>query len=161
MTNETRSGGAAETSGGLSAKGGARRAALRWLTRGFLSLWALGAAAVGVAFLRAPTTERRPGEGTVRGGSLSTLPVGGARFVPHGAEPFYVVRVSDTEVVALSAICTHLRCVLKWDDGSGRLLCPCHAASFDKTGNVLNGPAKRPLPTYRVELREDEILVRT
>lgn len=143
------------------APSGARRAALRWLTRGFLSLWALGAAAVGITFLRAPSTEKRPGEGTIRGGPLSSLPVGGSRFIPHGSEPMFLVRISETEVLALSAICTHLRCVLKWDDADGRLLCPCHAGAFDRSGNVLSGPATRPLPRYRTEVREDEILVRT
>lgn len=140
---------------------GGRRAALRWLTRGFLSLWALGAAAVGISFLKAPTSEKRPGEGILRGGTFSTLPVGGSRFLRHGADPIVLVRVSETEVLALSAICTHLRCVLKWDDDNGRLLCPCHAGSFDKTGNVLSGPATRPLPRYRAEIRDDEILVRS
>jgi cytochrome b6-f complex iron-sulfur subunit len=138
-----------------------RRAAILWLTRGFLSLWAVGAAALGIGFLRAPSREKRPGEGHIDAGTLSTLPVGGARFVRHAAQPLFVVRVSETEVVALSAICTHLHCVLKWDDAGGRLLCPCHSGSFDRTGNVLAGPATRPLPQYRVEVRDDAILVRT
>lgn len=138
-----------------------RRTALGWLTRGFLSLWALGAAAVGLSFLRAPSSERRPGEGVVRAGPLSTLPVGGARFIRHGSDPIVLVRASETEVLALSAICTHLRCVLKWDDAGGRLLCPCHAGSFDRSGNVISGLPTRPLPRYRTEIRDDEILVRT
>jgi hypothetical protein len=37
-----------------------RRTAVRWLMRGFLSLWGLGAAAVGMSFLKAPSSERRP-----------------------------------------------------------------------------------------------------
>ena len=138
-----------------------RRSALGWLTKGFLSLWALGAAAVGLSFLRAPSSEKRPGEGVVRAGPLSTLPVGGSRFIRHGSEPMFLVRVSETEVLALSAICTHLRCVLKWDDANGRLLCPCHAGAFDRSGNVISGPPTRPLARYRSEIREDEILVRT
>jgi cytochrome b6-f complex iron-sulfur subunit len=140
---------------------GGRRAALRWLTRGFLSLWGLGAAAVGLTFLRAPTSEKRPGEGVVRGGTLSSLPIGQARFVAHGAEPLFLVRASETEVIALSAICTHLRCTLNWDETNGRIVCPCHAGTFDRSGNVISGPAKRPLPQYRVEVRDDEIRVRT
>ena len=144
-----------------SVTSGGRRTALGWLTKGFLSLWALGAAAVGISFLKAPSTEKRPGEGVLRGGPFSTLPVGGSRFIRHGSEPIYLVRASETEVLALSAICTHLRCVLKWDDAEGRLRCPCHAGSFDRTGNVISGPPTRPLPRYRAEIRDDEILVRT
>ena len=140
---------------------GGRRTAILWLTRGFLSLWAVGATALGIGFLKAPSREKRPGEGLVEAGTLSSLPVGGSRFLRHGSRPLFVVRVSETEVVALSAICTHLHCVLKWDDADGRLLCPCHAGSFDRTGNVLAGPATRPLPQYRVEIRDDAIFVRT
>jgi cytochrome b6-f complex iron-sulfur subunit len=140
---------------------GGRRTALKWLTRGFLSLWGLGAAAVGLTFLRAPTSEKRPGESVVRGGTLSSLPVGGARFVAHGAEPLFLVRASETEVIALSAICTHLRCTLRWDETNGRIVCPCHAGTFDRSGNVVSGPAKRPLPQHRVEVRDDEIRIRT
>jgi cytochrome b6-f complex iron-sulfur subunit len=150
-----------ETDQRESGRSGGRRAAILWLTRGFLSLWAVGAAALGIGFLKAPSRERRPGEGHVDAGTLSSLPIGGSRFIRHGARPLFVVRVSETEVVALSAICTHLHCVLRWDDGGGRLLCPCHNGSFDRTGNVLAGPATRPLPQYRVEIRDDAIRVRT
>jgi len=140
---------------------GGRRTALRWLTRGFLSLWALGAAAVGASFLRAPSSEKRPGRGLLRAGPLSTLPVGGLRFLPNGSEPIVLVRATEDEILALSAICTHLRCVLKWEDGNGRLICPCHAGSFDRSGNVISGPPTRPLSRYPTEIRDDEILVRT
>ncbi len=138
-----------------------RRTAMRWLIRGFLSLWGLGAAALGISFLKAPETERRPSEGLVRCGPFSSLAVGEARFVRHGSEPLFVVRASDTEVVALSATCTHLRCVLQWSNPTGTFLCPCHAGAFDRGGNVLSGPPKRPLARYPAEVRADEIIVRT
>ena len=138
-----------------------RRTAMGWLIKSFLSLWALGGGVVGLSFLKAPSSEKRPGEGVVRAGALSTLPIGGSRFVRHGSEPIVLVRASEEEVLAMSAICTHLRCVLRWDAAAGHLLCPCHAGSFDGSGNVLSGPPTRPLPRYRTEIRDDEILVRT
>jgi cytochrome b6-f complex iron-sulfur subunit len=138
-----------------------RRTALAWLIKGFLSLWALGAAAVGITFLKAPEEEKRPSEGLVRCGSFSALAVGEARFVRHGLDPIFVVRVSDTQVIALPAVCTHLRCVLKWDAPGGKLLCPCHNGAFDRNGNVLSGPPTRPLSPYRAEIQGDEVVVRT
>ena len=136
-----------------------RRTVLSWLTRGFLSLWGLGAAGIGISFLKAPEVERRASEGIVPCGPLSSLQVGSARFVPHGDHPLFVVRASDTEVIALSAVCTHLRCVLRWDETSHVLRCPCHAGSFDRSGSVLTGPPNRPLPQYTTEIRADEIVV--
>ena len=137
-----------------------RRAAMRWLIRGFLSLWGLGAAALGTAFLKAPSSERRPEEGIVRCGPLSSLTVGDARLVRHGARPLFVVRTSASEVVALSAVCTHLRCIIKWNRETRAFLCPCHAGAFDRNGNVLSGPPKKALPQYAAEVRADEIVVR-
>ena len=140
---------------------GSRRRALRWLMRGFLSLWGLAAAGVGISFLKAPDGKERPGAGQVRCGALADLPIGGARFVPHGAGPLLIVRESETECVALSAICTHMRCVLKWDDEGRTIECPCHDGAFDRHGNVLSGPPSRPLPRYAAEIRAGEIIVRT
>ena len=137
-----------------------RRGFLKWLSRGFLLLWAPAAGFVGTSFLKAPEDERRPGERILRAGTLSTLAVGEARLVRHGTEPVFVVRLGESKVLAVSAICTHLRCVLHWNRENGTLLCPCHDGSFDKTGNVLSGPPKRPLPQYPTEIRLDEIIVR-
>lgn len=136
-----------------------RRSALRWLIGGFLSLWGLGAAGLAISFLRAPMSGRRAGEALVRCGSFSELPVGAARFIRHDSDPLFVLRVSDTEVLALSAVCTHLRCILTWDESKKTILCPCHAGSFDRNGNVLSGPPSRTLRQFAAEVRADEILV--
>jgi cytochrome b6-f complex iron-sulfur subunit len=133
---------------------------LRWLVRAFLSLWGLGAAALGISFLKAPESGGRVSESAVKCGSFSSLPVGSARFIRHGTDPLFVVRASETEVVALSAICTHLRCVLHWDDETKMIRCPCHAGSFDRSGNVLSGLPPRSLRTHPAEVRADEIVVR-
>jgi cytochrome b6-f complex iron-sulfur subunit len=138
-----------------------RRGALVWLTRAFLALWVPAAGAVAASFLRAPSAESRPGERQVRAGTLSSLAVGEARMVRHGSEPLFVVRVSDRQVIAVSAICTHLRCVLRWERDSGIFHCPCHDGTFDRAGNVLSGPPKKPLRQYAAEVRADEIIVHT
>jgi cytochrome b6-f complex iron-sulfur subunit len=138
-----------------------RRGALAWLTRAFLALWIPAAGAVGASFLKAPSSENRPGERQVRAGTFSSLPVGEARMVRHGSEPFFVVRTSQTQVIAVSAICTHLRCVLRWERDPGIFHCPCHDGTFDRGGNVLSGPPKKPLPRYAAEVRADEIIVHT
>jgi cytochrome b6-f complex iron-sulfur subunit len=132
-----------------------------WLTRAFLALWAPAAAGVTASFLKAPSSEERPGERQLHAGPLSSIAVGDARFVRHGSEPVYVVRVSDAEVVAFSAICTHMRCVLKWSRERGGFLCPCHDGVFDRNGNVVSGPPKKPLRQFPTEVRADEIVVRT
>ncbi|MBI5828610.1 MAG: ubiquinol-cytochrome c reductase iron-sulfur subunit [Chloroflexi bacterium] len=50
---------------------------------------------------------------------------------------------------ALSLVCTHLGCTVEQKvDGS---ICPCHGSRYDEQGNVLRGPANRPLRALRVE----------
>lgn len=61
---------------------------------------------------------------------------------------------------ALSAVCTHLGCTVKWVPENDRLECPCHGSLFDPmTGRVLGGPAPRPLDWYRLSLSQDGELI--
>lgn len=136
-----------------------RRTALSWIIGGFLSLWGLAAGGVAVLFLKAPEAEKRPEEGSVRCGSFSALAVGEARFVRHGSQPLYVVRTSETGIIALPAVCTHLRCILKWSPATQTFLCPCHKGAFDRNGIVLSGPPPRPLVPLIAEVQADEIVV--
>jgi len=136
-----------------------RRAAMSWLGRGFLALWIPALGAMMAAFLKAPASETRPGERQLKAGKLSTLAVGDARMVSHADEPVFVVRVAEAEVVAVSAVCTHMRCVLRWQRDNSTFQCPCHGGTFDKSGNVLSGPPKKPLRQYASEIRADEIIV--
>ncbi|OGG02354.1 MAG: hypothetical protein A3F83_10610 [Candidatus Glassbacteria bacterium RIFCSPLOWO2_12_FULL_58_11] len=56
-----------------------------------------------------------------------------------------VVREGAGYFYALSAVCTHLGCIINWKSQEGVFRCPCHGSIFDKVGEVLGGPAPRPL----------------
>jgi cytochrome b6-f complex iron-sulfur subunit len=136
-----------------------RRQFLTWMSRAFLGLWAVGGAGVVAAYMKAPEHgEGRVGE--VRIGNLNDLRIGEARLMRHGVAPFFVIRTNETTVLALSAVCTHVRCILNYDRERRALVCPCHDGRFDLRGNVLSGPPPRALRTYEVTLREGEVYVR-
>jgi cytochrome b6-f complex iron-sulfur subunit len=136
-----------------------RRRFLDWLSRAFLGLWGLGAAGAIGAYLRPPEHGSGMAERTVRVGMLEDFEIGQAQLVRHGVSPFYVVRLDATRIVALSAVCTHVRCILGFDRERRALTCPCHDGRFDLAGQVLSGPPPRPLPSYSVSVRAGEVFV--
>jgi len=56
----------------------------------------------------------------------------------------YVIGVAGG-VYALSAVCTHLGCITRFRSEQRVIACPCHGSVFDLEGNVVHGPAPRPL----------------
>jgi len=103
-----------------------------------------------------PPVAKTGGEGSV-GIPLEDMLVGQSRVVPIRGEPVLLIREAN-QVVALSAVCTHLGCIVKYK-GGGVILCPCHEASFDLNGNVTGGPAPRPLTYYRVRIVGGRIVI--
>jgi cytochrome b6-f complex iron-sulfur subunit len=136
-----------------------RREFISWLSRAFLALWGLGAAGAVAAYLKAPERGAGVAERLVRVGLLDDLQIGEGRLVRHGVTPFYVVRIDATRVVAISAVCTHVRCILGYDRERKGLVCPCHDGRFDLAGNVISGPPPRALQVYPVSVRAGEVYV--
>ena len=71
----------------------------------------------------------------------------------------WVVKTSDREAVAFAPQCTHLGCAYHWDESAKNFLCPCHTSIFDLQGNVISGPAPRPLDRYAVKLDGNKVLI--
>jgi Rieske Fe-S protein len=74
--------------------------------------------------------------------------------------PLAVTRVSQTEVVAVSRICTHMSCTVNLPTSSGGTLdCPCHGSRFRTTGQVVNGPAARALFQFPARIQGNEVII--
>ncbi|MGN4159672.1 Rieske 2Fe-2S domain-containing protein, partial [Streptomyces sp. NEAU-PBA10] len=61
-----------------------------------------------------------------------------------------VHRAEDGTVRAVSARCTHLGCLVSFNQAETTWECPCHGSRFGTDGAVLQGPATRPLERFDV-----------
>lgn len=73
---------------------------------------------------------------------------------------FYISRTSKG-IIALWQKCTHLGCAVPWDEDSQQFHCPCHGSLFDEYGEVLSGPAPRPLDYFPIDIQSGEVWVDT
>lgn len=80
------------------------------------------------------------------------------RKVAVGGVAVGVVR-TDTGFRAVSLVCTHLGCIVRWNAAQKEFECPCHAARFDVEGRVLAGPPPRALPAFNAAAVQGEVIV--
>ena len=114
---------------------------------------------VGILAYLAPAKKSSKGaESPTDVGLLDDLPKGKAKVVQHADKPVIVVH-GEKGPIALSAVCTHLGCVVQWDTERKQIKCPCHAGMFDLQGNVVGGPPPRPLPMVPIQVKDGHILV--
>jgi Rieske Fe-S protein len=69
-------------------------------------------------------------------------------------EKLAIARDADGKLHALSPVCTHLACDVRWNMAERTWDCPCHGSSYMPDGRVINGPATadlevRPVPQVR------------
>jgi cytochrome b6-f complex iron-sulfur subunit len=78
------------------------------------------------------------------------VPVGSAIVVP-GPTPYVVAQPTQGQFVAFSASCTHRGTTVTAESATTTVICPAHGSQFDgATGQVLKGPATKPLPSVPV-----------
>ena len=85
--------------------------------------------------------------------------VGGSIAIKVKSNLLLLVRDSPTSVRAFNPVCTHRQCVVVFSAGDKKIKCPCHGSQFDLDGNVVHGPASRPLERYPAALADDQVIV--
>jgi len=73
--------------------------------------------------------------------SADRIPPGSGAVLREGLSRIAVYRDEQGLVHRRSAMCTHLGCVVAWNDLEKTWDCPCHGSRFDALGPVRNGPA--------------------
>jgi len=136
-----------------------RRNFIKWLYRAFIGLWGIGIIGVVLSYLKAPKSFGQESANWIKAGRVSGMRVGSGILVSHAPKPFWVIKLAEQQIIAISAICTHMQCIVKWEENRKMLVCPCHQGEFNTDGNVLSGIPSKPLAEYKVEIRGDEVYV--
>lgn len=71
----------------------------------------------------------------------------------------FVLREEGGDTVVFSDICTHLSCRVNWNPELEEYICPCHAASFSKNGDVVSGPPPRPMDRFETKLEDGQLFI--
>lgn len=124
-----------------------------------------------IAYIVGPALKREETQDWIRLGSTSKVELGTPTLFRARIErttgwivneeeiTIYVLTENGREFIAMSNVCTHLGCRVRWISDQQLFFCPCHNASFDKDGAVLSGPPPRPLDQYEVKAEDGQLFV--
>jgi glycine/D-amino acid oxidase-like deaminating enzyme/nitrite reductase/ring-hydroxylating ferredoxin subunit len=79
------------------------------------------------------------------GRSVRAVKRGEGKVIEQNGEKVAAYRDSQGALTLRSAVCTHMGCVVGWNDAEGTWDCPCHGSRFTPRGDVIAGPAETPL----------------
>ena len=80
------------------------------------------------------------------GRSLRAVKRGQGRVVEHDGKTVAAYRDKSGALTLRQATCTHMGCLVTWNDAEQTWDCPCHGSRFTPRGDVISGPAEAPLP---------------
>jgi len=88
------------------------------------------------------------------------LPPASVLMFKFGTAPAMLIHHEDGRWVALSAVCTHLGCTVKYEPQADRIHCACHGGVYNPyTGANVSGPPPRPLKLFRVTVNDTGVEV--
>lgn len=147
--------------------------------RRFLSLatWSIGGlmgllmGIPAIAYIVGPALSKDESQSWVRLGSINKVELGtptlfkakikrsAGWIVQEENISVYILTENGRDFIAMSSICTHLGCRVRWVADQEIFLSPCHNGKFDRDGKVISGPPPRPLDRYEVKVENDQLLI--
>jgi Rieske Fe-S protein len=147
----------------------------KFLSRATISIVGGIAALMGIptiAYLVSPAKARGGlGVDAIPLGPVSKVPVGEPTLFKSTIErktgwvtqaeeiSFYVTTENGRDFTAMSNICTHLGCRVRWVGDDEQFFCPCHNAAFARNGTVASGPPPRALDQFELSVEDGQLFV--
>ena len=100
------------------------------------------------------------GSDSVVAGHVGELKPNSGKIFRFGSRPGLLILTANGEYRAMSATCTHLSCTVQYRADLHEVWCACHNGMYDLNGRNISGPPPRPLESYEVQVRGDQIFVR-
>ncbi len=147
-----------ENPGDPERPGPSRRRFLDYLL-GTSAIATLGAIVYPILRFMAPPQVIESTENSVVAAKLNEVPVNTGKIFKFGNKPGILVRTSAGELKALSAVCTHLECIVQYRPDTKQIWCACHNGQYNLSGKNIGGPPPRPLEEFKVNTRGDDIVV--
>lgn len=94
-------------------------------------------------------------------GALKSMPPGTVTRFSTGQIVGHLVHRRDGTLLALSAACTHMGCLVHWNAQNTTFDCPCHDWQYTEEGVAPHNEAYRPLPTMSAKIENDIVYVFT
>ncbi|ALA60345.1 ubiquinol-cytochrome c reductase iron-sulfur subunit [Nitrospira moscoviensis] len=147
-----------------------RRGFFRRMTAFAVSVIGLGLAVPLAGYVVSPALKRREGQWTDIG-PVDRLPDGEPaqlEYVTTARDGYmesrirkavWAVKQGEGGVTVYAPMCTHLGCGYTWDPVDRRFECPCHLSKFSISGEVLGGPAPRPLDRLPSKVENGRLLI--
>ena len=142
-----------------------------------IAIWSIGGlitAAFGipaVAYIIGPALQNRDTQNWLPLGATSKIELGvptlfkvkvqrKTGWIVNEDEISVYVRTDDGRTfTAMSNVCTHLGCRVRWAADRKQFFCPCHNGVFDEAGNVVSGPPPKPLNQYEVKVENGQLSI--
>ena len=86
------------------------------------------------------------------------IPPNTGKVVAFNGEKVLILN-KDGEYHAMSAICTHLGCIVQWKPDEQLVWCACHNARYDIEGKIISGPQPRPLAPYKLSVQDGNLIL--
>lgn len=125
----------------------------------------------GVAYILGPVLKGKQGEGWIQLGSTTKVETDNPTLFKVNLQrqtgwvtdeeqlAVYVLTENGQDFIAMSNVCTHLGCHVRWVAEQNKFFCPCHDGVFDKYGNVVSGPPPRALDRYEVKTQDAQLYI--
>jgi menaquinol-cytochrome c reductase iron-sulfur subunit len=148
-----------------------RRQFMSLVTGAIGALIGLGLGIPAIAYIVGPALKKAQAQNWINLGSIAKVELGTPTLFKAKIErqtgwivnqeelSVYVITENGRDYVAMSNICSHLGCRVRWIENQDGFFCPCHNGVFDKNGEVVSGPPPRPLDRFETRVENDQLQI--